>query len=105
LTSAYVFAAPNYDAYAGGCGELEQNSDHYEVLIPLDDDDKGRAAIEVLDPLCAACKAFEQRLDVSEMDDELDRRLLLFPLDDECNWMVSTAMHPGACQISEAILC
>jgi hypothetical protein len=30
---------------------------------------------------------------------------LLFPLDDECNWMVEEAIHPGACAVSEAILC
>ena len=31
--------------------------------------------------------------------------MLLFPLDDECNWMVDRALHPGACAISEAVLC
>jgi hypothetical protein len=29
----------------------------------------------------------------------------LFPLDSECNWMVSRSLHPGACRVSEAILC
>ena len=33
------------------------------------------------------------------------RRALLFPLDNQCNWMVDSAVHPGACAISEAMLC
>jgi hypothetical protein len=31
--------------------------------------------------------------------------MLLFPLDSTCNWMVDRPIHPGACAISEAILC
>ena len=30
---------------------------------------------------------------------------MLFPLDSSCNWMVTDALHPGACAVSEAILC
>jgi hypothetical protein len=30
---------------------------------------------------------------------------VLFPLDKECNWMVSESLHPGACAVSEAVLC
>ena len=62
-------------------------------------------AIEVLDPLCAACRGFEERLAASTLGPELGRRGLLFPLDAKCNWMVSSSMHPGACSVSEAILC
>jgi hypothetical protein len=29
----------------------------------------------------------------------------LFPLDKECNWMVSESLHPGSCAVSEAVLC
>jgi hypothetical protein len=35
----------------------------------------------------------------------LHRKALLFPLDSTCNWMVGRSLHPGACSISEAILC
>src|SRR6185312_3043599 len=56
-------------------------------------------------PLCPACKAFEQRLEASGLDDKLDRRAILFPLDNTCNWMVTEATHPGACTVSEAVLC
>ena len=30
---------------------------------------------------------------------------MLFPLDPTCNWMVTEALHPGACAVSEAMLC
>jgi hypothetical protein len=30
---------------------------------------------------------------------------VMFPLDTECNWMVKTSLHPGACAVSEAVLC
>ncbi|HEX7844132.1 MAG TPA: DsbA family protein, partial [Kofleriaceae bacterium] len=62
-------------------------------------------AIEVLDPLCPACRAFEQRLEASGLAERLDRKAVLFPLDNTCNWMVTEATHPGACTVSEAVLC
>jgi hypothetical protein len=62
-------------------------------------------AIEVLDPLCPACRGFEQRLKASGLDTEMDRKTVLFPLDNTCNWMVDQAVHPGACAVSEAMLC
>ena len=37
--------------------------------------------------------------------DRLDRKAILFPLDNTCNWMVTEATHPGACTVSEAVLC
>jgi hypothetical protein len=58
-----------------------------------------------MDPLCPACKAFSERLAASGLGDRLDRELVLFPLDKECNWMVSESLHPGACAVSEAVLC
>jgi hypothetical protein len=30
--------------------------------------------------------------------------MVLFPLDKECNWMVTESLHPGSCAVSEAIL-
>jgi uncharacterized membrane protein len=104
-TGAYVAAMPSYEAYAGGCGELPAPADRYGVLVPLGGSPGGRASIEILDPLCPSCRAFEDRLAASGLDARLDRKALLFPLDDSCNWMVSAAVHPGACEVSEAILC
>jgi hypothetical protein len=35
----------------------------------------------------------------------MDRKAALFPLDNSCNWMVKSAIHAGACKVSEAVLC
>jgi len=102
---AYVAAMPSYAPYEQGCGALAHPEDTYNVLLPLGGSVGGRTAIEVLDPLCPSCKALEGRLEASGLDDRLHRKALLFPLDDECNWMLTTAIHPGACAVSEALLC
>ena len=47
-------------------------------------------------------RAARQKLSQAE---QARRRALLFPLDNKCNWMVESAVHPGACAISEAMLC
>jgi hypothetical protein len=59
----------------------------------------------VLDPLCPACKGFSERLAASGLGDQLQIKFVLFPLDKECNWMVGESLHPGACAVSEALLC
>jgi hypothetical protein len=79
--------------------------DRYGVRVKLTSPPGGAAAIEVLDPLCPACKGFSQRLAASGLAGSLSRELVLFPLDKECNWMVSESVHPGACAVSEAVLC
>jgi hypothetical protein len=63
------------------------------------------SSIEVLDPLCPSCKAFDARLGASGLGERLDLAGVLFPLDSECNWMVTESIHPGACAVSEAVLC
>lgn len=99
----YVSAMPDYSAYHAGCGELTSTADPSHVLVRLSNGP--REAIEVLDPLCSSCRAFERRLEASGLDEQLGRRALLFPLEAECNWMVNGDTHPGACSVSEAILC
>ena len=101
----YLLAAPDYSSYVGSCGELTSTSDPNNVLLPLESNPGGAEAIEILDPLCPSCAGFETRLSASGLGAGLDRKALLFPLDDRCNWMVSGAVHPGACTISEAMLC
>jgi hypothetical protein len=59
----------------------------------------------LLDPLCPACKNFSERLEASGLIEQLDLEAVLFPLDKECNWMVGESLHPGACGVSEALLC
>jgi hypothetical protein len=84
---------------------LQKPKDTYGVMVQLDKGGPNAAqAIEVLDPLCPACRAFEARLDKSGLEDRMDRKAILFPLD-TCNWMITEATHPGACTVSEAVLC
>lgn len=102
---AYALAAPDFDRFVGSCGELDKPADPQHALLSI-----GRAAgsptvLEVLDPLCPACRAFERRFARLELSQRAKRELLLFPLDNKCNWMVDRALHPGACAISEALLC
>jgi uncharacterized membrane protein len=101
----YLVATPDFSKFVASCGALEQPVDSYNVMVPLDGRPQGIAAVEVLDPLCAACRGFEARLRASRLDEQLQRRALLFPLDNTCNWMVGSAVHPGACMVSEAVLC
>jgi uncharacterized membrane protein len=101
----YLGLKPSYAASIGTCGDLLHPEDRYGVRITLGGPSGGVPAIEVMDPLCPACKAFSQRLAASGLGARLDRELVLFPLDKECNWMVSESLHPGACVVSEAVLC
>jgi uncharacterized membrane protein len=104
--TSYVVAAPDHGRFIGTCGGLTQPDDPYGVMVDLGGPKAGAPkAVEVLDPLCPACRAFEERLDASGHARELDRRAVLFPLDNTCNWMVNEAIHPGACAVSEAVLC
>ena len=106
LTSSYALAMPSYERFSEGCGVLPQTEDRHNVLVHLPAAGaRAHTAIEIFDPLCPACKAFEERLRAAGLDRRLQRDLLLFPLDNSCNWMVETAMHPGSCELSLAVLC
>jgi uncharacterized membrane protein len=99
----WAMLSPAHGEYIGTCGSLVDASDRYDVLIPISG--QGTPAVEVLDPLCPSCRGFEERLSASGQGEQLARQLLLFPLDSTCNWMVTTSLHPGACTVSEAMLC
>jgi len=101
----YFMFAPQSDKVMEGCGKLVKTKARKGVLIPYIENKGGTPAITVLDPLCPACRAFENRLEISGMQKRLNLSVLLFPLDSSCNWMVDQALHPGACAVSEAILC
>lgn len=107
VTLAYLVTAPQPDPRTSmlGCGALVRAEDAAGVMIPLGSGAGGTSAIEVLDPLCASCKAFDARLAASSLGERLDLKGVLFPLDSACNWMVTEAVHPGACAVSEAVLC
>lgn len=87
-----------------GCGTLVA-PDKAGVLVPLTEHPGGVRSLLALDPLCPACRGFDQRLSQSGLDKQLSIDLLLFPLDASCNWMVKDSLHPGACALSEAIFC
>jgi uncharacterized membrane protein len=99
----YFAVAPSFDHYVGSCGNLEHGEDPNRVLVSLGGE--GAASVEVLDPLCTACKALETRLQASGLAGRMHRQALVFPLDSECNWMVERSIHPGACAMAEALLC
>lgn len=102
----YLAMAPDHARFIGTCEALPHPDDSHGVMRRVLPGGAGGApAIEVLDPLCPACRAFEQRLEASGLAERLDRKAVLFPLDNTCNWMVTEATHPGACTVSEAVLC
>ena len=102
----YFAMAPDNSKFIGTCDSLPKPDDTYGVMVHLAKGGPNAApALEIFDPLCPSCKAFETRLAATGMADKLDRKAILFPLDSTCNWMVPEVTHPGACTISEAVLC
>jgi uncharacterized membrane protein len=101
---AYLALKPAYADSLLRTSGLRHPEDKYGVMV--DTRGGGRVpAVEVLDPLCPACKAFSERLGASGLTDQLHIKYVLFPLDKECNWMVNESLHPGSCAVSEALLC
>lgn len=108
LTLAWLAFIPETqadDRGVSGCGTLVQPEDPAGIMIDLERHPGGAPSIELLDPLCPACKAFDGRLKESGLGAKLDQKAVLFPLDAECNWMLTESLHPGACAVSEAMLC
>jgi hypothetical protein len=101
----YVGAVPDERPYLSSCGKLEKPADPTGALVHI----VGNRAVQPVtifeDPLCPTCKAFHDRLVAEGFFERLDIRLALFPLDNECNWMLDQALHPGACMVSRAVLC
>jgi uncharacterized membrane protein len=102
--TTYALSAPDFERYVGSCGQLSHAPDP-QLLVALGPQDRPTTMIEVLDPLCPSCRGFETRFADMPVHEQISRKALLFPLDNTCNWMVSDAIHPGACAISEAMLC
>lgn len=102
---AYAAAAPDFSKYIGSCGTIPHMQAPPGVLIPYGEQRGNPAMLEVIDPLCPSCKGFESRFSKMPISSSVDRQLLLFPLDETCNWMIDRSIHPGACSISEAVLC
>lgn len=107
LLPALVYAAsvPDESKYISGCGEIHKPPDDRDALLHLRTARSTQPALLFEDPLCPTCRAFHQRLLAEDVFDKLDVQLALFPLDNECNWMLDTALHPGACIVAKAVLC
>jgi uncharacterized membrane protein len=104
LSICYVMSAPTSPKPLAGCGTLVKKGDS-GIMIPMGQGRGGTPAIAVLDPLCPACKGFDERMRASDLYTRLRLEAVLFPLDNACNWMVKESLHPGACAVSEAMLC
>jgi protein-disulfide isomerase len=101
----YAASAPEHRPFLTRCGELKLDKPKQGELIALRGARPVRRALFFEDPLCPTCKAFHERLGAERVLDRLDAEVSLFPLDNECNWMLDTPLHPGACIVSKAVLC
>ena len=99
----YLAGAPDHTELVNSCGTLAKMPD-MELTVPMGPQ-SGTTALEIFDPLCPACRGFEEHLEMTPYHDKLARQAILFPLDAECNWMITDSVHHGACAISEAIVC
>src|SRR5438445_706460 len=66
----YVEIAPDHSKFIGTCDGLPHPDDSYGIMVHVARPAGGAVpSLEILDPLCPACKAFEQRLDASGFAD------------------------------------
>lgn len=103
--ATYAATAPDHEKFLRSCGTLKNAPTKSEELLPMKGAEAKREALFFEDPLCPTCKAFHSRLVTEDIVEKLDASVVLFPLDSECNWMLSEPLHPGACLLSRAILC
>ena len=104
LAAFYVLFLPSQPESLKGCGTLVKKDDS-GIMIPMGGGRGGTPAIAVVDPLCPACKGFDERMRAGDLYQKLSIQAVLFPLDATCNWMVKDSLHHGACAVSEAMLC
>ena len=103
--AAYASSMPDHRPFLDKCGTLKKEPVAADTLLKMTGKQPAKQALFFEDPLCPTCRAFHQRLGVEGVLERLDVQLALFPLDSECNWMLSSAMHPGACTVSKAVIC
>jgi uncharacterized membrane protein len=101
----YVSALPNHRPYIGNCGKLAKTVESHGALLKMKTSQSRTPATIFEDPLCPTCKAFHQRIAGEGALDRLDVQEVLFPLDSDCNWMLTEALHKGACTLSKAVIC
>lgn len=107
LLPAVVYAseAPDHSEYLTRCGSLKQATDEQGALLHVRGPQAAMSSTLFEDPMCPTCKAFHERLHNEGILSRLDAKLVMFPLDSECNWMLDRPLHPGACVLSKAVLC
>jgi hypothetical protein len=101
----YAALAPDHSEFLSQCGQIKNPKEEHGALLALGGKSPVRHAVFFEDPLCPTCKSLHQRLGDAGVLDRLDVDLALFPLDNECNWMLDQPLHPGACTVSRAVLC
>ncbi|NUP04727.1 MAG: hypothetical protein HOW73_01560 [Polyangiaceae bacterium] len=101
----YAGTVPDYKDRIVACGALPKPDTVNDVLVKVKTSNPSLPALTVEDPLCPNCKAFHDRLVSEGLYDKLDLRVVIFPLDSECNWNLKKALHPGACVLAKAFLC
>jgi uncharacterized membrane protein/protein-disulfide isomerase len=101
----YAASLPNYDDTIASCGALATATAKGNALVSIPTKNPKEPALFFEDPLCPTCKAFHERLVSQGVYDQLEVTVAIFPLDSECNWMLSRPMHPGACVLARAFLC
>ena len=101
----YARAVPDQRPYLKGCGKLDRPIETHGALIKMRTPSSVRQATLFEDPLCPTCRAFHQRMVAEGAFDRLEIQMSLFPLDSDCNWMLTSRLHPGACTVSKAIIC
>jgi hypothetical protein len=101
----YASAVPDQRSYLKSCGKLEKTVESHGALLKMRTPSSVRPATLFEDPLCPTCRAFHQRMIAEGVFDRLDIQMVLFPLDSDCNWMLTTPLHPGACTVSKAVIC
>jgi uncharacterized membrane protein len=101
----YASSLPDYRPLLAGCGTLPEPAEPPNTFARLRTASPRRKALLFVDPLCPTCKALHERLGVEGALERLDASLVLFPLDNECNWMLDRPVHPGACVLAKAVLC
>ncbi|HEY3595489.1 MAG TPA: vitamin K epoxide reductase family protein [Polyangiaceae bacterium] len=101
----YASSVPDERPFLTQCGKLQKTTESHNALIKMKTPQSVRPAILFEDPLCPTCRAFHQRMVAEGAFDRLDIELALLPVDSECNWMLTTPLHPGACTVSKAIIC
>ncbi len=107
LTPSVVYAsfAPDHTPFVAQCGRIKTPKESHGALLSLKGSEARRGALFFEDPLCPTCKSLHERLADAGVLARLDVDLALFPLDNQCNWMLDQPLHPGACTLSKAVLC